>query len=233
MKVELLNKDEIKELFTHFGKTASICYDTKTNSPDKVGKHCMNSGHFSGSRSRYFEFLITDIPRYCIDQAVRHETGVCKNVQSFRYVDKNSFAYEVPVEITDNKELLEKYNKHMSNTIELYSDIQSYVSSKVGKKERANEQARYVLPMSTHSSFIFCLDIEALIHLMNKRLCVRTEDTFRTLALQMKQEVLQVLPELKDKLVPQCKYLLWCPEGHSCGAYPSKKDLKEKLNIEV
>lgn len=229
MKVELLNKEEVKDLFKHFGRTACVCYDTKTNTPEKVGKHCMNSKHFSGSRSRYFEFLITEVPRFCVDQAVRHEIGVCKNVQSFRYVDKSSFAYEVPVEITDNKELLNKYNQHMKDTINLYSEIQSYVLDKTESKERANEQARYVLPMATHSAFVFCLDIEALIHLMHKRLCTRTEDVFRSLALAMKKEVIEVLPELKDVLVPKCADLLWCPESNSCGAYPKKKELKKML----
>ena len=46
----------------------------------------------------------------------------------------------------------------------------------------------------------------------------------------MKQEVIEILPELKDKLVPQCVDLLWCPEGHGCGAYPTKKELKETLD---
>lgn len=231
MKVELLNKDEVKELFKHFGRTACVCYDTKTNTPEKIGKHCMRSGHFSGSRSRYFEFLITEIPRFCVDQAVRHETGVCKNVQSFRYVDKNSFAYEVPVEIVDNKELLEKYHNHMKNTIDIYSEIQDYVFNKTNIHERANEQARYVLPMSTHSAFVYCLDIEALIHLMHKRLCVRTEDIFRELAKLIRKEVLNVLPELEEFLVPQCEYLLWCPEGNSCGRFPKKKQLVEQINL--
>lgn len=231
MKVELLNKEEVKELFKHFGMTASVCYDTKTNSPEKIGKHCMNSGHFSGSRSRYFEFKITDVPRFTIDQAVRHEIGVCKNVQSFRYVDKNSFAYEIPNEILDNQDLLNKYHQHMLNTIELYSDIQEYVHNKTGRQERANEQARYVLPMATHSAFILCLDIEALIHLMNKRLCVRTEDVFRKMAIAMKNEVLSVLPELKDVLVPHCQSLLWCPENKMCcGAYPTKEQLKDIID---
>ena len=121
MKVELLNKEEVKDLFKHFGRTACVCYDTKTNTPEKAGKHCMNSKHFSGSRSRYFEFLITEVPRFCVDQAVRHEIGVCKNVQSFRYVDKSSFAYEVPVEITDNKELLNKYNQHMKEYEQIFA----------------------------------------------------------------------------------------------------------------
>ena len=85
--------------------------------------------------------------------------------------------------------------------------------------------------MSTHSAFVFCLDIEALIHLMHKRLCVRTEDVFRQLAIMIKKEVLEVLPELSDVLVPQCKYLMWCPETHGCGGYPSKKELRSKINL--
>ena len=160
---------------------------------------------------------------------MRHEIGVCKNVQSFRYVDKSSFAYEIPIEITDNKELIQKYHAHMKDTINLYTDIQSYVLEKTNSQERANEQARYVLPMSTHSAFVYCLDVEALIHLMNKRLCTRTEDVFRKLATLMKTEVLKVLPELKDVLVPQCVDLLWCPESNSCGAYPKKKELQKMI----
>ena len=64
---------------------------------------------------------------------------------------------------------------------------------------------------------------------MNIRLCVRTEDVHRKLAIAMKKAVLEVLPELKDDLVPQCQYLLWCPENKKDCAYPPKKELIEKL----
>lgn len=229
MNVELLNKEEVKDLFSHWGNFAKVCYDTKTNAPEKIGKHCMNSGHYSGSRSRYLEFLVTDVPRFVIDQAVRAEVGVVKNVQSFRYVGKNSFAYEVPSEIVDNKELLNKYHNHMKNTIDLYEEIQTYVFEKTSSKERANEQARYVVPMSTHSSFVIGFTLEALIHYCNVRLCTRTEDVHRKMAIMIKNATLEQLPELTDKLVPNCKHLLWCPETHSCDAYPTKKELKELL----
>lgn len=231
MKVELLNKDEIKDLFTHWGTFSKVCYDTQTNNPDKIGKHCMNSGHYSGSRSRYFEFLITDTPRFTIDQCVRAEVGVVKNVQSFRYVGKNSFSYEVPVEILDNEELLNKYHSHMQQTLELYEDIQSYVYEKTSSKERANEQARYIIPMATHSSFVIGFTLEALIHYCNLRLCVRTEDVHRQMAKLIRDAVLEVLPELTDKLVPSCRHLMWCPENRSsCGAYPTKQKLTEILS---
>lgn len=230
MRVELLNPEEAKELFLHWGNFAKVCYDTKTNYPEKIGKHCMKSGHFSGSRTRYFEFLVTDVPRFTIDQCIRGEVGVVKNVQSFRYVGKGMFAYEVPVEITDNEELLNKYNKHMEETAALYEEIQSYVLEKTGSKERANEQARHVLPISTHSSFVVGFTLEALIHFCNTRLCVRTEDVHRKMAMMIRDEVLKVLPELSDKLVRNCQHLLWCPEMKGCGAYPTKDELKDKLN---
>lgn len=228
MNVTILNPEETTKLFEYWGKASCVCYDTETETPEKVGKHCMNSGHFSGSRARFILFKVEGCPRFTIDQAVRHEVGVMKNVQSFRYVSKDSFVYEVPSEITDNAELLAKYHTHMMNTMELYNEIQEYVLHKTQSHERANEQARHVLPISTHADFVIGMTIEALIHFANARLCVRAEDKIRELAIGMKKATLELLPELKDRLVPNCQALLWCPEGKaSCGAYPTKEQLKD------
>lgn len=231
MKVELLNPTEIQMLFWNWGIASKTCYNTETDEPDKIGRGCMYSGHFSGSRGDFFKFLVTDVPRFTVDQAVRHEIGVFKNVGSFRYIGEGTFAYEIPEEIKDNQELLDKYMKHMDDTAELYREIQSYVLEKTGKKERANESARYVLPMSTHTSFVIGFTTEALIHFCQARLCVRAEDKIRELAMGMRDEALKAVPELKARLVPQCQWMLYCPEGkHSCGAYPTRKELKEIIN---
>ena len=230
MNVTILNPEEATRLFEYWGKASCVCYDTETETPEKVGKHCMNSGHFSGSRGRYILFKVEGCPRFTIDQVVRHEVGVMKNVQSFRYVSKDSFVYEVPSEITDNEELLAKYHAHMMNTMELYTEIQGYVFNKTGSHERANEQARHVLPISTHADFVIGMTVEALINFANARLCVRAEDKIRELALLIKKVTIELLPELKDKLVPNCQALLWCPEGKaSCGAYPTKSQLKKMI----
>lgn len=230
MKVTILNPEEAEKLFEYWGKASCVCYDTETETPEKVGKHCMNSGHFSGSRGRFILFKVEGCPRFTIDQAVRHEVGVMKNVQSFRYVGKDSFVYEVPVEITDNAELLAKYHDHMMKTMDLYCEIQEYVYNKTESHERANEQARYVIPMATHADFVIGMTIEALIHFANARLCVRAEDKIRELAIGIKRATIEVLPELKDDIVPNCQALLWCPEGKaSCGAYPTKNQLKKMI----
>ena len=232
MNVELINKNEVKLLFTTWSQVASVCYDSTIKSPDAIGKHCMNSGHFSGSRGTYFIFKITDCPRYVIDQMVRHETGVFKNVQSFRYVNKDSFGYEIPAEIKNNEELLNKYKKHMEDTVALYDEIQNYIIDSGKSKERANEQARYVLPMATYSSVCIGFTIEALIHYMNMRLCTRTEDVHRQLAIKMRDAVLEVMPMLSEYLVPQCDRLLYCPEARgSCGKYPNKERVKELITM--
>lgn len=119
----------------------------------------------------------------------------------------------------------------MNQSSALYEEIQRYVYNKTESNERANEQARYVLPMATHTAFVIGFTVEALIHFCNMRLCVRAEDTIHYMAQLMKKEVVEVLPELRLKLVPNCQAFLWCPEGaKSCHAYPTKKELKEMIN---
>lgn len=229
-KVTILNPEEAKQLFPMWGEFTAVCYDTTSDNYAPTGRGCMYSGHYSGSRWRYIAMRIDNCPRFIIDQLVRHEQGVVKNVQSFRYVDKDSFSYAIPDEIKQNETLVEQYVIHMKNTAKLYDKVQNYVYNKTKSRERSNEQARYVLPMATESSVCVAFTVEALIHLCNMRLCVRTEDKHRKLAEAIREAVIEVVPELANRLVPNCEANLWCPEGkHSCGRYPTKAELKKKL----
>lgn len=46
----------------------------------------------------------------------------------------------------------------------------------------------------------------------------------------MKKEIEKINSKFAKELTPHCQYLLWCPEGKSsCGAYPTKNELKERL----
>lgn len=231
MKVTLLNSAETKTLLSDWGSFASVCYDSNS-SPSKIGKHCLESEHFSGSRWKYIVFRIEEVPRFLIDQLVRHEQGVVKNVQSFRYVNKDNFSYDIPKEIKDNPALLLRYTSYMAKGKQLYSDIKTFITNNGFSKEHASEQARYVLPMSTLSSVDIAFTLEAVIHLCHKRLCVRAEEPIRQLVNTIKNCVITTLPELKDYLIPQCEYLLWCPEKNGCGKYPNKNKLKEQINNE-
>ena len=230
MNVELLNPEECKKFFTDWGNASKVYYGADIKNVDLIGKSCMDSGHNSGSRGTYFKFEITGVPRFTVDQAVRAQVGTFMNVQSFRYVDKDNFKYAIPEDICDDKDLVKEYKEHMASTLKLYKKIEEHITSTNDKKERAHEQARYVLPMATETAFVMGFTYEALVHFMNIRLCARAEDKIRELAQLMKQAVLEVLPELESKLVPQCQALLYCPETKSCGAYMLKANLLEIIN---
>ena len=252
--VEIINKERLLELYREHGMFACTCYDTSDKYAEKVGKSCNKDGHMSGSRTEYIKFRIYDIDRGIAEQFMRHEIGVSydeidkyayndkieimidvnpdtivKNMQSFRYVDKNEFTYTIPTNI----------NNSVRGKV-IFEDVMEYINKK--RKElrdvliedgidikQAVEDANYILPRATNLTLTIGFTPEALIHFMHKRLCVRSQDLAQKIAKLMKNEVKKVLPEFAEQLMPHCQHLLWCPEGENmtCGAYPRKEQLKE------
>ena len=222
MRITILNPEQATKLLHYWGMFAAVCYNTQTDTPEKIGKHCLKSGHFSGSRSQYIIFKIEDCPRDTVDQLVRHEQGCCKNVRSFRYVNMEDFNCTIPSEIKDNRKLVAMWHLNMQNTRALYTAIENYVYEKTKSHERANEQARKCLPIHTDTAVCIGMDVEALIHLAHKRLCTRTEEELNTLTRAIVAHASAIIPELKPYLVCQCDHLGWCPEAKGCGRKPSK-----------
>ena len=215
LNVTLLNPEDFAndDLFRRWGLFSCICYNTPLSKAIPVGKHCLKAGHFSGSRHIYFAFHI-DLPRSSADQIVRHEQGVVKNMQSQRYVNKSDFTYYTSEGILNNLTAKEAYDNEMQNIMKAYSDIVSILNEVGVKGEHANEQARGILPMDIESKLALALNIEGLIHLAHKRLCTRTQEHTRKIVKMIVKEVIKVVPELKEYLVPQCIAMFYCPENH-------------------
>ena len=173
----------------------------------------------------YYMDLIEAIPRVSPDEIV-------KNMQSFRYVDKNDFTYVVPHNIEKNEKALALYQNCMSNINTTRKAIRDILIQEDNiDPHKAVEDANFVLPRATNTKLTIGFTPEALIRFMWKRLCVRAQDEIREVAIAMKKAVAEINAEFAKELVPHCTYLLWCPEGekHSCGAYPTRKQLKEAL----
>ena len=255
MRVEIINKDELVNLYKTHGLFACTCYNTPDKFAEKVGKACNADGHMSGSRTEYIKFRIYDVDRGTAEQIMRHEIGndydwntysyqdrmdiqidvnpnnIVKNMQSFRYVDKDKFAYTIPKNIEKNADAKLLYEKLMK-TIDIQRNAIKYLLLEDGVDEKkATEDANFVLPRATNLTLTIGFTPEALIHFMHKRLCVRAQDEIRTVAIAMKAAVEEILPEFSAQLVPHCKHLLWCPEGEkmTCGAYPRKEELLKDL----
>lgn len=228
IKVTLLNPDEVKNFIRNHGYIACICYDTDERYAEKVGLNCLKSGHMSGSRGDYFKFEI-ECPRFTADQIMRHEQGVFKNCQSQRYVDMDNFDCYIPPKVSGDPELKKLYEELENATKDFYGRIRNEMGARGIEGEKANDLMRSLLPIGVPTKLRIGFDIEALIHFMNKRLCVRADEPIRQVAKLMKKEILEVEPRYADLLVPQCKAMLYCPEHKSCGAYPSKDELRKLL----
>ena len=226
IKVTLLNAEEVKDFIRRHGEVACVCYNTNEKYAEKVGKSCMIEGHMSGSRGDFFKFEI-ECPRFTIDQIVRHEQGVFKNVQSQRYVDMDDdFSIYVPPKVVNNPILVEQYIQYEEMCKAQYKINRVCFNDLNITGEQANDLMRTMLPIGVKSKVRIGFTLEALIHFMHKRLCVRADEPIRRVAKLMKEEVLKVQPEYAELLVPQCEDMMYCPEKHTCGRYPSKKELK-------
>ena len=230
IKVEIINKEEIKNIYKNWGEFACECYNTPIKYAEKVGKSCFNSGHYSGSRTEYIKFKITGISRSCSLQLNRHKIGVVLNQQSQRYVDMNNVDFVIPPQVEKIPEAKELYLELVKNSKETYEEIQKLLRDNGRTKEQSNEDARFCLLESCETSGTWGFTLEALEHFMNMRLCTRSQWEIRQLANEMRKAILEVLPELKDKLVPMCEKMLYCTEDKCCGRKPKKEDLLELIN---
>ena len=161
---------------------------------------------------------------------MRHEQGVFKNCQSQRYVDMDNFDCYISPKVAADPELKAIYEQFEVSTREWYQVLRCEMEQRGITGEKANDLMRTLLPIGVPTKLRIGFDIEALIHFMHKRLCTRADEPIRQVARLMRKEVLAVEPRYSEFLVPQCQALMYCPEKHgSCGAYPSKEELRKLI----
>lgn len=230
IKVELLNPEEVKNFIKNHGIFACQCYMTPEKYAEKVGLSCLREGHTSGSRGDMFKFRIF-CPRYCADQIMRHSVGTAINCQSQRYVAMDdNFSIYVPPKVMADDMLRQVYEDFEYECKKKYNQVRLLMEDRGVKGEKANDLMRTMLPIGVGCNLTMGFTVEALIHFMHKRLCVRADEPIRQVAKLMRDVVLAVEPRYEEFLVPQCKNLMYCPEKHSCHLYPSRKELEELIN---
>lgn len=231
IKVELLNPEEVKNFIKNHGIFACQCYMTPEKLAERVGLSCLREGHRSGSRGDMFKFRIT-CPRYCADQIMRHSVGTAINCQSQRYVDMDdNFSIYVPPFVEKDEDLSDLYKIYEDNCKIIYDKVRDLMTSRGITGEKANDLMRTMLPIGVECNLTMGFTIEALIHFMEKRLCVRADAPIRKVAQLMREAVLAVEPRYEEFFIPQCEALMYCPEKHTCGAYPSKEELERLIQV--
>lgn len=231
IKVELLNPEEVKNFIKNHGIFACQCYMTPEKFAERVGLSCLKEGHTSGSRADMFKFRILS-PRFCADQIMRHSVGSAINCQSQRYVDMDdNFSIYVPPQVMNDPVMEVLYKQYEGLCKDQYKQIRELMNEQGITGEQANDLMRTMLPIGVQCNLTMGFTIEALIHFMHKRLCVRADAPIRQVAKLMRDEVLKVEPRYEELFIPQCAANFYCPEKHGCGAYPSKQELAELIDI--
>ena len=197
----------------------------------------MDSGHQSVAEHVYFTFAIEGISRACSHQLVRHRLASYSQ-QSQRYVNADGFNYIIPPEIAKNKNYKAFFEDLMETLNNKYNALQTalentYVNNGMEKsvaEKKANEDARYILPNACATEIECSMNFRELMQFCNLRLCNRAQWEIRELAMKMRDAVIEVMPEAKDYLVPNCeKYApyYFCTESRSCGKHKKLKEVYE------
>lgn len=187
----------------------------------------LQTGHASPLEQVWFEFAISGVSRAFSHQFVRHRVGISFEQQSQRYVvfKGGEFPHTVPETV--------RQAGYEDKLRDAFADIGRLYQEMVDAGIPA-EDARFLIPNAAHTNFKITVNLQALLHICDLRLCTRAQWEFRKVASLMRAEVNRVAPELARYLQPKCgerrvgycdeTYEDWeaCPIGRK---RPHKRDL--------
>jgi thymidylate synthase (FAD) len=158
----------------------------------------LETGHTSPLRQIDFEFIISGVSRALTHQLVRHTVGWNFEQQSQRYVKFNKKGVDIVVPDSIVKAGEEQsFIEHNQQTAKYYAYL-------IGKGVPA-EDARFVLPNAATSNIKLTVNLLALQHFLDVRLCTRAQWEIRYLATKMRIEVFKQYPWMAKYLGIKCE----------------------------
>lgn len=186
----------------------------------KLINYVMSSGHTSILEDQTLTFLIEGTDRSLTHQLVRHRAGVVFQQQSQRYVEfkDGNFDYVIPKSIEVTESLKSDFEATMKYLGTMYD--------KFIKAGVPAEDARAVLPNACCTNIVMTVNLRQLGHMCNERLCSTAQLPIRNLFKEITKQTVEVLPFMKNFLVPKCEMLGYCNEPRrTCG----RKKLREEV----
>jgi thymidylate synthase (FAD) len=192
-------------------------------------KNVLSSGHESPLEHAKFTFAVEGVSRALTHQLVRHRVASYSQ-QSQRYVKASGFGYVVPPSIAGNQEMKEEFISIMDKIQESYNKLIGLFESQKNTGEKANQDARFVLPQAAETKIVVSMNCRQLLHFFSQRCCARAQWEIRELADRMLSICKKELPAVFSRAGAKCIRLGYCPEGKkfTCGKYPLKKDFLNK-----
>ena len=179
----------------------------------------LESGHDSPVEHVSFTFAVEGISRACSHQLVRHRIASYSQ-QSQRYVT-DGMEYILPPAVARIPEARERFEAFMAEVASAYSDLHAILSEH-GRGDKANEDARFVLPQAAETKIVVTMNCRSLIHFFHLRCCTRAQWEIRALANRMLELCKETLPAVFATAGARCESLGYCPESErfTCGRFP-------------
>lgn len=195
---------------------------SKEKQADFIAK-VLESGHTSPIEHVSFTFAVEGVSRALTHQLVRHRIASYSQ-QSQRYVDAKDFDYILPPAVAGIPEAKKRFEAFMEEVGRAYMDLQSILKNH-GRKDKANEDARFVLPQAAESKIVVTMNCRSLLNFFELRCCRRAQWEIRKTADKMLAICRAELPVLFSTAGAKCERLGYCPEGErfTCGKYPLKR----------
>ena len=225
--IKILEKRTEKDPLTHIGENASICWGADISDEEKNinrGKSCMKSGHMRCAEYPTVEMILDEFSSRAIRELFTHIIGVTRLQESTRYVNCADFGYYTPNGITEEQK--EVYDDIMKEIMKSYETL---LNLGMSKEDSAN-----ILPLGMNTKIVWKINLRALIHFMNMRMCNRAYKEIRQLCKEIKDLLSNYSDEWKwicdNYFVPNCKMIGYCTEEKCCGMMPKGLEgLKEKI----
>jgi thymidylate synthase (FAD) len=209
--------DYTEKPLTKMGECAAKCWNSKPS--PKIGIECIENNH---GRIMEFADVTIEISQYSsrvLREIYTHIVGTSRVQESTRYVDCKDFNYYIPESISNNPELLYMYENLMSDISDIYD---YFIKRGIKKEDVAN-----ILPLGMHSKMILKINVRALLHMAEVRMCNRAYKEYR----DFMKELIEILSNINDEwktiisyMKPKCEILGYCNEKFSCGKYPKKEE---------
>lgn len=150
-----------------------------------------------------FTFSIKGISVACSRELLEHRIA-SHTARSTRYCDETDFKFYEPSLSADAlriyREAIESARKAYVSLIELGV---------------SREEARYVLPLATHTHYIWTVNARSLINFLSLRLCIRASPEMRELALQIYKICCEKYPRIFKRIYCRGVTLGVCPENNA------------------
>lgn len=225
--ITILPQTDIHPLNT-IGYCAGVCWNSPVDDAEKNikrAKSCIKSGHTRTAEYPDVFCVIQGYSARCIRELYTHIIGTTRLQSSTRYVDAKNMDVNKEFYSPFNADAELVYKEGLSKVMETYQKLEELGSPK--------EDAANILPLGMDTKIVWKINLRALMHFMNLRLCARAYKEIRALSNELKAELKKLSPEWEwicdNLLLPKCEAVGYCDEDHTCGRKITRAQMEEAI----